>query len=315
MITRLITPASFQHILIFRPALNALQYFTVLEVNAPLQVGVHVSAERGNLGDFDLIILHQNDIMDAMALIHSLNSTGSSARNVEPGIQHTGLSLLLVIMNTLVSISIICYGITAGLPRVYAWSRSFFSVSRKVREKPSQLDHVSRAIGTPRLATQGSSAVHRDRIDLVEYFCQSFSNPLSLIQAMAQATMLLSDSRGLEWFKPGSCSPGSDWDFYMPHSHDVISTALAAFSRSGVVWDGVLEPVRRWLAASDDKDEHVSRSTAQEYAIGRFSVPPSDLRTFLDDLSSALADQACSITINRKKYTSAPVESQISKTG
>lgn len=62
---------------------------------------------------------------------------------------------------------------------------------------------------------------------------------------MARASFILSGSRALEVFVPGSCCDlSSDWDFYIPFSAYCVGIALQTLSTCGVVWNDIFEPVR-----------------------------------------------------------------------
>ena len=72
---------------------------------------------------------------------------------------------------------------------------------------------------------------------VLRYLGRSFYDPTSLIQGMASGSFILSGSRALDFFFPGSCRTESDWDFYTYGSEYCVGIALEALSTAGVVWE------------------------------------------------------------------------------
>lgn len=68
------------------------------------------------------------------------------------------------------------------------------------------------------------------------YFEQTFNHPVTLMSAMFDTGCILSGSRALEYFVPGSISPHSDWDFYVPGYKESVYDMVNALGRCGVVW-------------------------------------------------------------------------------
>lgn len=79
---------------------------------------------------------------------------------------------------------------------------------------------------------------------LFAYLSQSFENLDGLSRAMAKSCCVLSGSRALEVFIPGSCNEESDWDFYVPFSVYCVGIMMDALGRSGVQWQDVFQPLR-----------------------------------------------------------------------
>ena len=75
-----------------------------------------------------------------------------------------------------------------------------------------------------------------ERIDTCTYLQKSgpFANAEQLLCAMSQHHCILSGSRALEFFVPGSCLSDSDWDFYMPYHLPSVLAVKTAFEQAGV---------------------------------------------------------------------------------
>jgi hypothetical protein len=78
------------------------------------------------------------------------------------------------------------------------------------------------------------------------YLRPHFKYPEVLLATMADTGSLLSGSRALNFFKPGSCGPDSDWDFYVPGCEGSVARMMSALILCGikfnVVWRDV-EPL------------------------------------------------------------------------
>ncbi|KAK3698116.1 hypothetical protein LTR37_017074 [Vermiconidia calcicola] len=153
--------------------------------------------------------------------------------------------------------------------------------------------------------------------NIIDYFGKSFSDPQSLIAGMAKNNCLLSGSRALEYFVPGSCATTSDWDFYTYSSIYCIGGALLMLRDSGVVWDDVYHPLRVLRDATapttitmnrDDVKEHLYRNSLWDYpvigglfaGVHAFFASPPDVRPVLQVIRDRmdLFPQAKSIRIN-----------------
>ncbi|KAI7554891.1 hypothetical protein KC331_g229 [Hortaea werneckii] len=84
---------------------------------------------------------------------------------------------------------------------------------------------------------------------VVNYLHQSFGAPESLLRSMASGNFILSGSRALDFFRPGSAVESSDWDFYTYHNSYCVGLAIQALMDSGVVFDDALQPLRDMLDA------------------------------------------------------------------
>ncbi|KAK7210138.1 hypothetical protein V2G26_017316 [Clonostachys chloroleuca] len=74
------------------------------------------------------------------------------------------------------------------------------------------------------------------RINPISYFQRAFSHALLLLVAMFDTGCVLSGSHGLEFFVPGSTSPLSDWDFYVPGYKQSVLTMIKTLCICGVTW-------------------------------------------------------------------------------
>lgn len=75
------------------------------------------------------------------------------------------------------------------------------------------------------------------RVDPVLYFQQTFDYPVTLMAAMFDSGCILSGSRALEYFIPGSVGPESDWDFYVPAYKESVADMVNALQICGVSWN------------------------------------------------------------------------------
>jgi hypothetical protein len=91
-------------------------------------------------------------------------------------------------------------------------------------------------------ATYNSIPVIRTRTDPCEYLEQKgpFVNASDLLRVMSLYGAVLSGSRALDWFVPGSATKTSDWDFYVPNVPSAISAVKGALEKSGVVFQTCL---------------------------------------------------------------------------
>jgi hypothetical protein len=74
-----------------------------------------------------------------------------------------------------------------------------------------------------------------------------FANAPDLLDVMSVHGAVLSGSRALDWFIPGSATATSDWDFYVPPLVSSIVAVKSALERSGVAFETCLEQAERQL--------------------------------------------------------------------
>ncbi|KAI8663486.1 hypothetical protein NCS57_00949700 [Fusarium keratoplasticum] len=112
---------------------------------------------------------------------------------------------------------------------------------------------------------------HNTRINPSAYLSKAFKHPITLLSAMFDTGCVISGSRALDFFIPGSARLDSDWDFYVPGYKESVADMISALSVCGVTWksevdaitaallrDGrvevstnVLEALMSWVADSD----------------------------------------------------------------
>ncbi|CAI6089235.1 unnamed protein product [Clonostachys chloroleuca] len=74
------------------------------------------------------------------------------------------------------------------------------------------------------------------RISPVSYLQRTFKYALMLLAVMFDTGCLLSGSHALEYFVPGSCGPGSDWDFYVTAYKESVADIVNVLKACGVTW-------------------------------------------------------------------------------
>lgn len=80
------------------------------------------------------------------------------------------------------------------------------------------------------------------RINPDSYLAQTFRSPRYLLAAMTDFGCVLSGSRALDYFIPGSASrSSSDWDFLVPCVESSVLGMMDALAHCGVKWDDPLE--------------------------------------------------------------------------
>ncbi|KAH7363565.1 hypothetical protein B0T11DRAFT_329526 [Plectosphaerella cucumerina] len=98
-------------------------------------------------------------------------------------------------------------------------------------------------------ATRGFLPVLAHRIDPSEYlqWAGPFSHCDKLLETMATHGAVLSGSRALDYFVPGSTTKASDWDFYVRPTVSSVLAVKEALERSGVVFESCLaRAARTW---------------------------------------------------------------------
>ncbi|USW50923.1 hypothetical protein Slin15195_G042420 [Septoria linicola] len=122
------------------------------------------------------------------------------------------------------------------------------------------LDYLSaRFRNVLKVSAPAPTALSQDEPDVLEYLRPFFSDPKALMNGMAASNTIISGSRALEFFRPGSCTVDSDWDFYIPNNKDCAKVMLLALEESGVEFEDVFEPLRQLLASPTVRTLHVSR--------------------------------------------------------
>ncbi|KAH7124386.1 hypothetical protein EDB81DRAFT_872488 [Dactylonectria macrodidyma] len=73
--------------------------------------------------------------------------------------------------------------------------------------------------------------------DLIAYLSKTFMHPVTLMSAMFDSGCVISGSRALEFFIPGSIILQSDWDFYVPGYKESVADMINVLALCGVTWD------------------------------------------------------------------------------
>ncbi|KAM9876022.1 Kelch repeat-containing protein-like protein 3 [Verticillium dahliae] len=127
-------------------------------------------------------------------------------------------------------------------------------------------------------ATHDLLPVLDQRIDPAEYLQRvgPFTGSDELLETMATHGAVLSGSRALEYFVPGSATDASDWDFYVPPVLSSVVAVKNALERSGVTSESSLARAARKLR--DESFVTLSRnqviSTAYEAYLETCQWPP-----------------------------------------
>ncbi|KAJ3453438.1 hypothetical protein MRS44_017685 [Fusarium solani] len=98
-------------------------------------------------------------------------------------------------------------------------------------------------------ATHDLMPVLVERIDPSRYLQSTgpFSSSAELLEVMARHGAVLSGSRALEYFVPGSSTYDSDWDFYVPPILSSVTAVKNALENSGVTFESSLAWAARKL--------------------------------------------------------------------
>ncbi|KAG5820489.1 hypothetical protein H9Q74_000503 [Fusarium xylarioides] len=75
------------------------------------------------------------------------------------------------------------------------------------------------------------------RVSPTKYLSKAFKYPVTLLAAMFDTGCVISGSRALDYFIPGSATVESDWDFYVPGYKESVADMIQALSKCGVVWN------------------------------------------------------------------------------
>ncbi|KAF4955439.1 hypothetical protein FGADI_4549 [Fusarium gaditjirri] len=75
------------------------------------------------------------------------------------------------------------------------------------------------------------------RVSPTKYLSKTFKYPVTLLAAMFDTGCVISGSRALDYFIPGSATVESDWDFYVPGYKESVADMIYALSKCGVVWN------------------------------------------------------------------------------
>jgi hypothetical protein len=83
----------------------------------------------------------------------------------------------------------------------------------------------------------GLQNAYKLRASPLTYISETFNHPLTIMSVLFDTGGFFGGSRASEWFVPGSATPESDWDIYIPGYKESVADVVNAFSLGGVVWD------------------------------------------------------------------------------
>lgn len=120
-----------------------------------------------------------------------------------------------------------------------------------------------------------SEEILRHRLNPLRYLSPVFEDPVFLLKAMTSTGSIISGSRALEYFVPGSVDEDSDWDFYTAACLDSIGPMASCLETLGVKWDSyihgsdLIEPPEGYhgLELSLLKGELTHHRTGRRYRI------------------------------------------------
>jgi len=127
----------------------------------------------------------------------------------------------------------------------------------KINSLPNEtLENIMAQLGVKdtRAVAQVSSrmsVVARDRLNPAAYLSSTFTNSLSLLAEMADNGCVLSGSRALNFFIPGTSDDNSDWDFYVNGYKQCVTNMITALEDSGVEWELLEDRIRNFLRGSE----------------------------------------------------------------
>jgi hypothetical protein len=102
--------------------------------------------------------------------------------------------------------------------------------------------------------------LYEDRISMNLYLGEHFSNSQGLLKCMLMNDILLSGSRALDYFVPGSTDKDSDWDFYADGEVNNTYRFMEFMKTIGVTWLTAIE----WFNEKLENDEHQSGITIKQ---------------------------------------------------
>ncbi|KAF9763301.1 hypothetical protein IL306_003171 [Fusarium sp. DS 682] len=78
---------------------------------------------------------------------------------------------------------------------------------------------------------------HRARTNPLNYLSRTFRYAVTLLSVMFDTGCVISGSRALDFFVPGSANSDSDWDFYVPGYKESVADMMSVLSLCGVTWE------------------------------------------------------------------------------
>lgn len=97
-----------------------------------------------------------------------------------------------------------------------------------------------------------------ERGDPSKYLGETFQHPMCLLASMADSGTIISGSRALEYFFPGSMSQDSGWDFYVPGDATSVHMMMVSLEVSGATWDQDHAKMRSFVMADAGHETEMS---------------------------------------------------------
>ncbi|KAF4448273.1 hypothetical protein F53441_8307 [Fusarium austroafricanum] len=84
---------------------------------------------------------------------------------------------------------------------------------------------------------------HRARTNPLNYLSKTFKYSLTLLAVMFDTGCVISGSRALDFFVPGSATEDSDWDFYVPGYKESVADVMSILTLCGVTWESNVDSI------------------------------------------------------------------------
>ncbi|KAF4468242.1 hypothetical protein FALBO_4861 [Fusarium albosuccineum] len=88
---------------------------------------------------------------------------------------------------------------------------------------------------------------HRARTNPSGFLSKTFRYPITLLSVMFDTGCVISGSRALDFFIPGSANIDSDWDFYVPGYKESVADMVNVLSLCGVTWESEVDTISSTL--------------------------------------------------------------------
>lgn len=133
-------------------------------------------------------------------------------------------------------------------------------------------------------AFPGDSTVEKcyeSRISPVHYLSRAFKYPVTLLSTMFDTGCMLSGSRALDFFIPGSTTADSDWDFYVPGYKESVADMINVLSLCGVKWH--LEGDAITTALAENRSISVNTTTLRAISSWISNKKPEEASELIGD--------------------------------
>ena len=103
------------------------------------------------------------------------------------------------------------------------------------------IDSVLSAVGS-HLSKEEKKSIKDSRLSPMRHLSLLECSPLALLSLMRNTRTVLSGSRAVDYFVPGSCKPESDWDFYCEDNASSVQAFVRWSKLIGFSWEGSFSP-------------------------------------------------------------------------